>query len=704
MALDPYAACSCGSGKKYRWCCEPIDRDLRRAFEQEANGQHDTALRIIDEVIAAHPGNPQVYGQKAELLYKLQRVEEAEAALEKAFTINPAYPYGLLLRSIFRFHEGEIPGALLLARRAAEVYDPQAHDYLGQIYGLIFECEMSMNRPVAAREALRRATKYMPAAEDLRTRFDEVFGDKSRLPQAARRDYRTVSPPPPTDATRRAAWTNALGNFESGRLSELVVALEKITADAPDDGAGWFYLGLARAWLGDNTKALEALDSHLEREPDDERATASGALQEVLRSGYGLQETGDYSEYAFLYQFRDVAAVETLLQEWLRSRRLAPLQNSKEGGFLGLLLEMSTSGLITAGGPAADAGRFAGYLMVGGNILRVTSPLKEPFDRLKDEVRQRLGLGLTELKEGRAPIQFHDVVAESLLFPIAGDEKRSEERVRDHVQHYYEDTWPHKARKVLAGNTPLDAAGHTVLRRKLLGVIRFIEDCAAGTMVSTYDFGRLRRKLGLTADATTQAVAAAGVGIAAAADVAAMGAPELAGLNPESLANDQLEQAWLAAQKLDAGELAVRFAKALAARPADSARPDRYPLFNYLTQRAVQEGDTAAALDWVNEGEKADCEQNEGKRRNDYELRGGLHHTTRGAADAPHDVFQRLIDRVPAEARYRIAATEAMLSLKQGARALAFAEAGLQAAQKQNDRDSAGYFQELVAAAKKQAT
>jgi tetratricopeptide (TPR) repeat protein len=702
MALDPYASCPCGSGKKYRWCCEPIDRDLRRAFEQEANGQHDAALRIIDEVLAAHPGNPQGFGQKAELLYKLGRVEEAEAALEKAFAINPNYPYGLLLRAIFRFQEGEIPGALLLARRAAEAYDPQAHDFLTQIYGLIFECEMALNRPVAAREALRRTMQHAPAEQEFRDRFEELFGEQSRLPLTARRDYRTAGPPPPSDPARRAAWSRALGSFETGRLGELAAALEQLTADAPDDGSGWFYLGLARAWLGDNARAVEALDRHLDREPDEERATTSAALQEVLRCGIGMEDAGDYREHVFVYQFRDPKGIDALLQEWARSRRLVPMQSSKEGAFVGLLLEMSETGLITAGSPATDAGRFAGYLLIAGNLVRVTSPLKEPFERLKDEFRQRLALGLTELKEGRGPIQFHDVVAEALIFPLTGDEKESAERVQKHVAQYYGDSWPHRPRKVLAGNTPIDAAGHTVLRRKLLGVIRFIQDCSKGGMVASYDFGQLRRKLGLTAEAGSPALAAAGAGVAAAADIGALGAAELAGLAADSLDPAQLERAWQTAQKLDANELAERFAKALAARPADAERPDRYPLFNYLTQRALLEGDTAAALDWVNEGEKADCEQNEGRRRNDYELRRGQVHVKRGEADAAQDVFQRLIERVPSEMRFRTAAVEGMLSLRQGARALAFAEAGLEAARKQNDRDSAGFLEELAAAARKQ--
>jgi tetratricopeptide (TPR) repeat protein len=699
MALDPYGSCPCGSGKKYRWCCQPIDKDLHRAFEQEANGQHDAALRIIDEVVAAHPTNPRGFGQKAELLYKLGRVEEAEAALEQAFAISPSYPYGLLLRSIFRFHEGEIPGALLLARRAAEAYDPQAHDYLAQIFGVVFECEMAMNRPVAAREALRRAVQYAPAEEQLRERFDAIFGEQSRLPRAARLDYRTVSPPPPSDPARRAAWDAALGNFESGRLGELAAAFDKLTADHPDDGAAWFYLGLTRAWLGENARALEALDRHLQQESDDERAATAAALQEVLRCGHGLEEAGDYSEFAFLYPFREVAGIESLLQEWTRSRRLVPMQSTQEGTFVGLLLETSTTGLLTAGSPGADAGRFAGTLLIAGNVFRVTSPLKEPFDRLKDEVRQRLALGLTELREGRGPVQYHDVVAEALLFPYTGDEKSAQEKVRQHVERYYEETWVHKPRKVLAGNTPVDAAGHALLRKKLLGVIRFIEDCARGGSISSYDFNRLRRKLGLTAGGAAPAAtapAAAGPG-----DIAAMGAAELGGLAPESLGAAQLEQAWQAAQKLDAGELASRFAKALAARAADPARPDRYPVFNYLTQRALQEGDTTAALDWVNEGQKVDCEHNEGRRRNDYELRRGQIHVKRGEADAAGDVFQRLIERAPSEMRFRTAATEAMLSLRQGARAAAFAEAGLEAARKQNDRDSVGHLQELAAAARK---
>ena len=117
---------------------------------------------------------------------------------------------------------------------------------------------------------------------------------------------------------------------------------------------------------------------------------------------------------------------------------------------------------------------------------------------------------------------------------------------------------------------------------------------------------------------------------------------------------------------------------------------------------ALAEGDTTAALNHLNDGEKDDCEHNDGKRRNDYELRRGQILAKAGDADQAKEVFDRLIARVPAELKVRVAATETMLSAKQPAHALAFAEGGLTEARKQNHRDSEGYFMELAAAAKKQ--
>jgi tetratricopeptide (TPR) repeat protein len=702
MALDPYSSCPCGSGKKFKWCCEPIYGDIRRAFEQESNGQHDAALRIMDELVKKHEANPEAWGKRAELLYHHGKIEEAEKSLEKAFQLNPNYPWGLLLRAIVRFQEGEIPGALLLARKAAEAYDPAAHDYLARVYSLIFECEMSLNRPIAGHAALRSVVRYDPSDEELRQRYDAVFGPQSTLPPCVRQEYKLQAPAATMSGPRRAAWDAAFSGA-SARLSDLAKAFEQLTKEDDTDAPAWFNLALTRAWLGDNRAALQALDRYLERETNEDRATVAATMQEVLRCGAGLEDEADYQQYAFFHPVRDPEPINALLQGWAESRRMIPLQTQQQGTLTAILLEHTTASLITVGSPGTDIARLAGYLFVAGGIMQISSPLKEPLERLREEVRSKLALGLDALPTRKTAGAFQDVTAEALVFPLrsTGTDQSNEERVLQHVQKHYEDTWIHRPRRSLNNNTPLDAAGHATLKKKLRGVVQFIQDCAAGGIVGKYDFDRLRRKLGLLGGAPAPAAGAAPAA-ATVGDIPAMGAAELAALKIDALNDDQLEQAYQAAHKLDALDLATNFVKALIARPANAARPDRYPWYSFLVQQAVKEGRLDDALDLVNDGERVDCEQNEGRRRNDYELRRGQVHVKRGEVDKAEDVFQRLIERVPSNFKYRGAAAESMLALKQPARALKFAEEGLTAARQANDRDSEGYLMELIAATKRQ--
>ncbi|HJT77289.1 MAG TPA: tetratricopeptide repeat protein, partial [Gemmataceae bacterium] len=210
MAIDPYASCPCGSGKKHKWCCQPIHEEIDRAFRQDAEGQHEAALKLMREVVERNADNPEAWGRLAQLLFQAGQVEEAENALQKAFDLSRSYPFGHLLRGLFRYHEGEIPGALLLFRKAADLYAPDALGPLGQTYALIADCELKMNRPVAARAALQVAIRCEPASEELRQNLEQIFGKESALPEAARKEYALRSPAPGVSGERRAAWDRAL--------------------------------------------------------------------------------------------------------------------------------------------------------------------------------------------------------------------------------------------------------------------------------------------------------------------------------------------------------------------------------------------------------------------------------------------------------------------------------------------------------------
>ncbi|MCS6851452.1 MAG: tetratricopeptide repeat protein [Gemmataceae bacterium] len=696
MDYDPYSPCPCGSGKKFKWCCQPIHAHIDKAFAQEKAGQHDAALRTMAQVTAEHSGNPEAWGRYAQLLFMNDQVEEAEKALDKAFAINPNYAFGYLLRGKFRQYEGERAGALLLYRKAAQAYAPEAHHVLASLYVDIARGELSMNRPVAAHAAFRIALRHDRGFEEVREALDNLFGDKSDLPASARREYTLRAPTTSLDPAQRQAWEESLEQASAGRLADVARVFEQLTEQFPEEPAAWYNLGIARAWLGDNRRALEALDRYVALEQDEEAAAAAWALGEVLRQGAGMEDDSDYLQYHYVVRIRDPQRLEEALKQLHAAHRLMSLEVTAEtGGWAALILAPTTR--LVSDTSAPQIGRPGAYIFIFGDAARLWSHNREDLDKIKDELQQLTSLGLAV----DGPVQvmcrnFAEVGADSMAIPIkVGDKSEMAAVIREEVRRFYEETWIHRPRRSLGGVAPIDAAGHAILRKKLLGVIRFLEECSRLDRRG-YDLNRLRQKLGLGAGATA---GEAGVPT----DLSALSAAELAGLAVESLSDEQLEQAYQAALKLDAGDLAGHFAAALTHRPVRPERPDRYPWYAYLIQQATGEGNLDKALELVDEGMRVDCEHNEGRRRNDYEVRRGQLLAKRGDLAQAREVFDRLIQRVPSELKVYGSAAEALLGARHGAGALVYAEQGLSKARERNDRDSEQYFLELQAAAQKLA-
>ena len=415
-----------------------------------------------------------------------------------------------------------------------------------------------------------------------------------------------------------------------------------------------------------------------------------------------MEEQADYVEHAISFQVRDPERVFRFAEDWQRERRLTGVQVRQEEGMIsGIILERG-GGLLTGAGASTQPAKLGAYLIIfGHHVLLICGLNMESLTKIQQELQQRLGPALSEPRQQRGSANFGDVLAEALIFPVGvTDQEEAQKLIRDSVERFFEDTWIHRPLRSLNKVSPVDAAGHPVLRKKLLGVIQFIEECAQGE-AKPYDFDRLRHKLGLADKAGTAAEAPA-PSTPVPLEIDAMSAAELAGLNPANLMEDQLEKAHRAAQRLDASELAANFAKAIIARSPDAAKPDRYPYYIYLIQRALAAGGTNAALAYIDEGEQADRAHNEARRGDDYELRRGQVLAKRGEPDSARQVFERLIERAPLELKYRGTAAESMLTMKQGAAALQFAEQGLGKAREKNDRDSEQYFMELVAAARRQ--
>ncbi|MBA4062915.1 MAG: hypothetical protein C0501_04250 [Isosphaera sp.] len=731
MPLDPYVSCPCGSGKKFKWCCAPYYGQVQRAFELEQQAQHEAAVGVMTDLTRAHADKPAVWGYHAQFLYNAGRPEQAEEAVSKALALNPDFGLAHHLRATFREREGELIGALLLYRRAAEAYDPEAHDSLTTVYLKVYQLETMLNRPVAARAALERVLHYQPAEAEIREQFDAEFGPDSPLPEAARKKYTfrpTARPVPPALIT--------------GRLGDARKAFEQLTHLTPDDPAAWFDLGVVLAWVGEQPKAVEALLRSIDLDPDDRRAEEAGALAEVLRCGYGMEADTDHLSHGFVMPIRDPNAVSQLLRGWGQRRKLVGVRVVQETGVVFGLVAEELPSLLAVG--SATLARVAAKLTIVEGVIQVAHPNRESAAKVADELRAELNLAVEQPQETTRPLGFGDVALEALAQPVqTSDISAAEAKLRDHARNFFETVWIHRPLKALAGNSPLDAVGSSVLRKRVFGVVKFMEDCLLAVQphkqvgeevvpIETYSFDALRHKLGLeyvAADPPKIDVPAepepapAPVGEAppprpeeergtpasptgeppapAKRDFSAMSAAELAALDAAALSVGELEQAMRAAVNLKAHELAVAFAQAGLTRPPDPDAPDRYPLYAAAATGAAVGGDLAKAVDLVEQGERYDAAHNGGGRAVELGLKKAQLFVRMKDAAAAAATFDVLLAARPDEGRFYAAAAEDMLRLKAGGRALGFAERGLAKAREHGDRDLEGHCQELVAAAKK---
>ena len=737
MPLDPFVSCPCGSGKKFKWCCAPYFASVEKAFDQDRQGQHESALQTIQALTQSHPDQPPVWGYYAQFLYNLggqqqteaerdRYVEQAEEALSTALKLNPHFGMAHFLRGQFRQNEGELIGALLLFRKAADSYDPEARDQLASVYELIFRNEFMLNRPVAARAALERAVHFTDNDPEARQQFDGLFGPDSRLPECARKPYRFRPTAKPVAA-----------DAATGKFSDARKAFETLTQQTPGDPAAWFNLGLVLAWVGEQPKAVEALNKSVELETDDHRAEEAAALAEVLRCGQGMENEADHVEHGFILPIRDPQPVMAWLRALEQSRRLLGVQVSEEAGSVQAMVVEELPSLLAVGG--TTLARVVAKLAIAQGVVRVWHPDRDGPARLADELRTKVNLAVAEPVETTTPVNFADVALDALAYPTqTADIAQAEEKLREHARHYFEDVWVHRPRKGLAGNTPLDAVGSSLMRKRVFGAVKFLADCFLGVVpqkrvegkvvpVEVYDFAALRHKLGLEyvsappphvevppepAPATPSGGresperAAQGTHVPRSEgrrSIADMNAAELGGLDAAGLSVDEAEQAMRAALKLDARELAVAFAAAGVGKPFDPARPDRYPLYATAITGAGAEGDLTKALDLAGRGERYDAEHNGGQRANEFGLKKAqLFVKAKDAAGAAAE-FDRLIARNPDEARYYGTAAEEMLRLKDGKKALAFAEQGLAKARETGNRDLEGHCKELADAARRTA-
>ncbi len=204
--------CPCGSGKKYKQCCQQrqdsqqqamqaaIPQALRNALIHQRTGNTAQAEAIYRQIIQVSPGQPDALNLLGVIALQSGRIEEAIQRIGRAIRVNPANPeYHSNIG--FAYHEqGQLDLAATHYRKAIAL-NPGFGNALYNLHALL----LTQKDLPQAIESLRNVLKLNPADLDARTML-AVLLDYSGLADMAAGEFKTLENASALVRARVDAW------------------------------------------------------------------------------------------------------------------------------------------------------------------------------------------------------------------------------------------------------------------------------------------------------------------------------------------------------------------------------------------------------------------------------------------------------------------------------------------------------------------
>ena len=479
MALDPYALCPCGSGKKLKFCCKDIAEDMLEVERLQSQHEAKLALKELERIEPRQPHSPWLLRIKALLLQELGRGEEALQVLETLLSAVPDHPVGLFLNASLRMGMLGLEHAQAAIQRGfevgAEVF-PEGFSHLARNVGM----ELLQRKHYLAARRFFELGAYLASASGNQDLMKEVverlvtFDSLQDIPYPLRSSYAWKPLGFSADAeltqahqfSHRAQWDSAVGVFR------------KLTEQHRDSAPAWYNLGLCYAWASDERSAVTAFRKAAELEPDFDAAVDAEVLAQLLEYEFDENTLGHQQ---FGYPLNSMSRVLTLLDQQERFVR----QPVNEAGQLASYVALDRP--LPPGPTKVDLAQVPRIVSIIVVLQGETpdAPTALFWQDRNSELGADLRMQFAELCGADAELlETVDAEREPLLVPHLADglfiapETPPQQRLaltRAQFEHALNESWPNLRLPGLRGKTPQEAVGVEELRVPLAGALLVLD-------------------------------------------------------------------------------------------------------------------------------------------------------------------------------------------------------------------------------------
>jgi tetratricopeptide (TPR) repeat protein len=690
MAFNAYDSCPCGSGKKVKWCSPKVLEESERALALVSGGQVEAGIHQIDRLCVAHPEprclNMYLQTQRAIVQANVDPETDVIAELERIAAEAPEYALPHLLIAEFFTQTDEWERVAEAGRKGLARCPVEAEDVRTQLLAVLTAAFEACHMPLACWAASQQGRKLKPDNK-LFEQVVEALPQNPLLPNFVRHGLRFQSPDELEvfNEDRRAAWDKATAGEKQWRLEDVEKAFAELAKDDPRDAAAWYNLGVVRAWLGDNSGALEAFERRLKLETDEEEAIKIAEVMLVLTAATTMDDTSDFTLNQADYSI-DLPKFAERTKDF---KRLARVKAGRQGVEAFVILDRDVEPQIDANlvGPTPSS---IAVMLITPEKASMRSSLARGFAEARRALEDQFGDALAMEAESTVVAAPDAWLVElgTIVIPKPGETPEAARGRR--AAGYFEEEWIHQPLKFLGGVTPLDASGSKPLKRKLEAVVRDLERRTAMFGID-YNFDRVRNKLGLMS-LIPEGVKKEETPLA----VGAFSAAQLAELDPSKIDDAALASAYKSANGMELPTTAMKFALEMTHRPTLASAVEMIPVFRRLVLDRLERRKFAEAAALVDSALRYDAERYGGRNAAEILTLKARCLSAEGKKKEAADAYRELLKSHPKEMRSAAEAVEGAMRDGDWRLARELAEVGLARSQETRQRDFQEQFREYL--------
>ena len=182
---DAYDLCSCASGKKYKFCCKKIFREIVMAMAASEEGRRTEALSWIAKAKAVVGETAEVLCREA-IVYSYFDRSKMQELLQKSLAANPDHPRANYVDGLSRKMRGDLTGAVDSYRRAIKNYPTTDRYHLNETYNNLGTALFELKEFAAAKDAWEHSLIMLPSDRVVRQNLAEFIYENRDLPPGLR--------------------------------------------------------------------------------------------------------------------------------------------------------------------------------------------------------------------------------------------------------------------------------------------------------------------------------------------------------------------------------------------------------------------------------------------------------------------------------------------------------------------------------------